>query len=59
MMSFVPLQQRHANHPFTADILELHLSGAVELAKFSKLGLEKLTRGPPKITSDTSQSQDA
>jgi hypothetical protein len=47
MRSFAPLQHR-VDHPFTADILELHLPGAVELARFSRLGLANLTRGPPK-----------
>jgi hypothetical protein len=49
MMSFVILQECHADQPFTADIFNPHLPGAVELRRFWKSGLENVARGPPKI----------
>jgi hypothetical protein len=48
MVIFALLQQQHADHPFTADISDLHPLGAVELVRFWNLGFENLTRGPPK-----------
>jgi hypothetical protein len=53
-MSLAPLQQYHANHPFAADIFGPYPPGAVELARFWKLGLANLTRGPPNKPSDKS-----
>jgi hypothetical protein len=57
-MSLAPLQQYHANHPFTADIFGPYPPGAVEFVRFWSLGLANLTRGPPNNPSGT-PSQDA
>lgn len=53
-MHFTPHQQHRIDHSFIVDIFDLHLPGAVELARFWNLGLANLTRGPPNKPSDKS-----
>ncbi len=50
MVILAPFQQYPADHPFVADIPDLHPPGAIELVRVWKLGLENVARGPPKIT---------